>query len=80
MTEQERLSITKYDLYFESRLSRLEAVYESLGGEVKQIKDEMNYIKKDMNDIKKDMKTDFRWIITLMIMMLGVMAKGFHWV
>ena len=66
MTEQERLALTKYDLYFESRVSKLEVISEKL--------------REDISDIKREMKTDFRWIITLMIMMLGVMAKGFHWV
>jgi len=73
MTEQEKMSLTKYDLYFESRLSKLEAIQESLNDEVKQIK-------KDMAYMKSSMKSDFRWLVSLMLALLGVMAKGFNWI
>lgn len=65
-TEQERMIITKYDLLFESRLTKAETTTEILRSDIKEI------------------KTDLRWILGLMIsfstIMIGIMAKGFHWI
>lgn len=64
MTKEEIL-ITKYDLLFESRLSKVEVTMDNLNYNIKEI------------------KTDLRWMFGLMIMitgiLLGTMAKGFHW-
>lgn len=41
-------------------------------------------LREDMKDLKKDVKSDFRWLVGLMIAfgtgLLGVMAHGFHWI
>jgi hypothetical protein len=69
MTEQEQLLITKYDLLFESRLSKVEAT--------------MDYMYNHMTDSFKEIKYDIRWMFGIMIAFhigtLGLMAKGFHW-
>jgi len=65
MTPQEHITLTKYDLYYESRMTKMETISEELKDNVKEI------------------KTDLRWMLGLMLMfsgiMLGMMAKGFHW-
>ncbi len=69
MTEQEKLLITKYDLLFESRLAKTEAT--------------MDYMYAHMNDSFKEIKSDLRWMFGIMLgfgaILLGLMAKGFHW-
>lgn len=62
----DEITITKYDLLFESRLTKVETTMEILKSDSKEI------------------KTDLRWILGLMIsfstIIIGVMAKGFHWI
>jgi hypothetical protein len=64
-TEQEQIVITKYDLYYESRLTRMETIAEQLV------------------ETTKEIKSDLRWMFGIMIgfsgILLGLMAKGFHW-
>jgi hypothetical protein len=65
LTERERIVITKYDLLYEQRMTRIETAVEHLC--------------RDMREIK----IDLRWILGLIIgfsgIILGLMAKGFHW-
>lgn len=65
MTEAEKIAITKYDLYYESRMTKVESAVEELKEDTKEI------------------KSDLRWVLGLMIsfstIMIGIMAKGFHW-
>lgn len=67
MTKDEhvQLIITKYDLLFESRLSKTE---QSLD---------------DLRSTCQEIKSDLRWMLGIMLtfsgIMLGLMAKGFHW-
>ncbi len=65
MTDKEQMLITKYDLMYEARLVRVESSLE--------------YLLRDV----KDIKTDLRWMLGLMFtfstIILGLMAKGFHW-
>ena len=79
MTKNEQLAITKYDLLYEGRMTRVETALEGI---VKTM-DSMAY---DIREIRKDMKTDFRWILGMMVLMLGgfgslfgLMAHGFKW-
>jgi len=69
MTEHERLIITKYDLLFEQRMTRVETTLESLCDDVKEI--------------KKEIKTDFRWILGIMLGsnagLFAIIAHGFKW-
>lgn len=57
--------ITKYDLYFESRLTRTET--------------QCAHLIQLCSDIKTDMKWGFMIILGLFGMVFGLMAKGFHW-
>lgn len=76
MTEQEKLSITKYDLFYEQRMTRVETTLENLD--------------KYIREVSKDMKSDFRWILIIMLSgfgltwgmmagLFGLMAHGFKW-
>lgn len=69
----ENISITKYDLLFESRLTRVESAMENFSISVKILSDELR-------ETRKDMKADFRWMIAMMIGLVTIMAKGFHWI
>lgn len=69
MTDKEQMLITKYDLMYEARLTRVETVLEN--------------IDKNMTVNFKEIKSDMRWLFGMMITMSGIllsiMAKGFHW-
>ena len=73
MTDNEQLTITKYDLYYESRMTKMETIAESL-------KNSMEEIRGDMREIR----SDIRWMLGIMLgfagIMLSLMAKGFHWI
>jgi hypothetical protein len=66
LTKEEQIAITKYDLLYEQRMTRVEEA--------------VDHLEQDM----KEIKIDLRWIMGLMIafssIILGVMAKGFHWI
>ena len=76
-TKAEQASINKYDLLFESRLTRAETINEHL---VKDISE----IKTSLNSMRSEMKSDFRWMLTIigsgLISLLGLMAHGFKWI
>jgi uncharacterized membrane protein YjjP (DUF1212 family) len=69
MTDQERISITKYDLLYEQRMTRVETTLEGM--------------EKRMTDGFREMKTDFRWLVLIMLggfgSLFGLMAHGFKW-
>lgn len=69
MTEAENIAITKYDLLYEQRMTRVETALEGLSVDVKEI--------------KKEMKTDFRWLFGIILVsntgLFGLMAHGFKW-
>lgn len=76
MSHQEQLSINKYDLLFESRLSKVEATMDNLDKNI-------NRIDIHMREGFKDVKSEIRWMFGLMITSLtgifAFMAHGFHW-
>lgn len=69
MNEKEKLIVTKYDLLYEQRMTRVETVLESMD--------------KNMRDGFKEMKIDFRWIVLIMLggfgTLFGLIAHGFKW-
>jgi hypothetical protein len=69
MTDSEKISITKYDLLYEQRMTRVETTLENMD--------------KYIREVSKEMKTDFRWIVGIMIGGFGtlffLMAHGFKW-
>jgi hypothetical protein len=57
--------ITKYDLLFESRLTRVETTCEHLN--------------KTCDELKSDMRWLMRMFAGGFLLLAGLMAKGFHW-
>lgn len=76
MTDQEQLLITKYDLLFESRLSKVETHIDALNAH-------LGLMHNQTNDTCKEIKSDLRWMFGMFlgvsVMLCGLMAKGFHW-
>lgn len=72
LTKSEQAIITKYDLYFEGRLTKAETNIENLNKTVAKIEVDI-----------RDLRQDIRWVIGLMVsfsaIMIGMMARGFHW-
>jgi len=68
-TKEEQMIITKYDLLYEQRMTRVETTLEGM--------------EKRMIDGFREMKTDFRWLVLIMLGgfggLFGLMAHGFHW-
>ena len=69
MTNSELEKINKYDLLFESRLSKVET--------------SLDISIKNLTDTCKEIKHDLRWMFGIMLgfsgIILSLMAKGFHW-
>jgi len=69
MKVTDQMIITKYDLLFESRMTRVETALECLG--------------KDVAEMKKDMRSDFRWLLGIIVGgnagLFALMAHGFKW-
>jgi hypothetical protein len=76
MTETEKMIITKYDLLYEQRITKVETTLENLDKYIREAS-------KDMKETAKEMKTDFRWIVIIMLggfgTLFGLMAHGFKW-
>jgi hypothetical protein len=65
MTDAEKMAITKYDLYYESRMTKVESAIESLKTDIKQI--------------HTDLRLMLGAFATFGIGILGLMAHGFKW-
>lgn len=69
MNNAENISITKYDLLYEQRMTRVETTLESLI--------------KESNELKKDVRSDFRWLLGIILGgnagLFALMAHGFKW-
>jgi len=76
MTESEKISITKYDLLYEQRMTKVETTLENMD--------------KYIREVAKDMKSDFKWIVIIMLGgfgtllggmagLFGMIAHGFKW-
>ncbi len=62
----------------------MEARVAKLESDVEHIREDISDIKTDTREIKKNARTDFRLIFSAIIggalLLLGTMAKGFHWI
>lgn len=69
MNQADKLSITKYDLLYEQRMTMVETALEVLV--------------RDVGEMKKDMKSDFRWLLGIIVGgnagLFALMAHGFKW-
>lgn len=72
MTEAEKIAITKYDLYYESRMTKVESAILNIDKEFQRVNSDI-----------KEIKFDLRWMLGIWITINGVMfammAHGFHW-
>lgn len=76
-------------------LSQRVAVLEEIASSTKQvlaeIRIEMRELRSEMRDLRNEHRSDYRWLLGIMLgefvttiggfaAMLGVMAHGFHWI
>ena len=45
----------------------------------KEIKFDMTELRNDVKETRREMKNDFRWLLTIIAGLAGIMAHGFHW-
>lgn len=64
-TKEEQIVITKYDLYYESRMTKVETAIEHLS--------------QDVSEIKKDLRWLLGIVGTIGLIIIGIMAHGFKW-
>lgn len=71
LTEHEKQVITKYDLLYEQRMTRVETSIEHIEVTFTEIRQTI-----------RDIRTDIRWLngIIVTVVILTVMAKAFHWI
>ena len=83
MTKDEQIAITKYDLLYEQRMTRVETTLTNMDETLKDVKTEMRAM-------RSEFKTDFRWLAGIMLAgfgltlggfgaLFGLMAHGFKW-
>lgn len=65
MTEYEKMIITKYDLMYEQRMTKVECNIDGLG--------------KDIKEIKTDLRWLLGLMISFSTVIIGIIAKGFNW-
>ncbi len=84
MTKKPETNITNYPNSIDTRVALLEM-------SISHINETLLRIEQDSKDFRKDVKSDFRWIIGLIIGLssftiagfsgvLAVIAHGFHWI
>jgi len=66
MNEREKMLITKYDLLFESRLTKVETT--------------MSSMETDMREIRSDLRWMLGLLIGFSTTIVGIMAHGFKWI
>lgn len=64
-TKEEQIAITKYDLYYESRMTKVETAIEHLS--------------EDVREIKKDLRLLLGIVGGIGLLIVGIMARAFHW-
>lgn len=83
MTEQEQATINKYDLLFESRLSKTEEALGHLDKTIDRIDASIIRLDHTMQEGFKELRSDYKWMFRITLgftaVILCAMAKGFHW-
>lgn len=76
MTDAERMAITKYDLFYEQRMTKVETALEGL-------KEDMSDIKIEFRAMRSDFNADIKWMLGIVgsvgLILAGLMAHGFKW-
>ena len=82
-TEHEKMLITKYDLLFEGRLTKCETTMDKIEKRIDSFEKTMTEGFKEIRSDFKEVRSDFKWLFALMLgfsgILLGLMARGFHW-
>jgi hypothetical protein len=83
-TDQEKLLITKYDLLFESRLSKTEEALKHIDSTLSGLRNTVDRLDRTMQDGFRELRGDYKWLLGLMLTTTGatllIMAHGFHWI
>jgi len=76
MKDNTQMLITKYDLLYEQRMTRVETAIENIAKNLEGSN-------KRTEETLKELKTDFRWLALIMVggfgSLFGLMAHGFKW-
>lgn len=83
MNDRTQMLITKYDLLYEQRMTRVETAIENMAKN-------FEVSNRRMEEGFKELKTDFRWLVVIMLSgfgltwgmmagLFGMMAHGFKW-
>jgi hypothetical protein len=51
-----------------------------LESDVEYIKRDVAELKDQVKELRAEARTDFRWLLGLLLALAGMMAKGFHWI
>lgn len=83
MTEAEKNAITKYDLYYESRMTKVESAIEHINANIEKLENSIEKLEKNLTDGFREVHAELKWLLGLMIVfssvILAIMAHGFHW-
>lgn len=63
----------------EPRVAKLEAGVEYIQRDIADIKGDIKELRTDIKEARKESRQEFYVLISFMIGLLGVMAKGFGW-
>jgi uncharacterized coiled-coil protein SlyX len=88
MTNKEK--VISYPDTIETRVALLEAaivginqtlirIETKIDRQFDDLKSDIKDIRRELKDIRRDMASDFRWTLTIIAALGGIMAHGFHW-
>jgi hypothetical protein len=81
MTNKEK--IISYPDTIETRVALLEAAIVGINQTLIRMENKLDKqfdeLKSDIKEIRHEMKLDFRWTLTIIAALGGIMAHGFHW-
>lgn len=72
MTHDEEVKLNKYDLYFESRITKVET-------SIDNINQTMSRMELHLDKLDSKIDTNFKWLLGIIVGLVTIMAKGFHW-
>lgn len=68
----------------DKRFDSIDERFNKIDGELNEIKNKMEIefkdVRSEFKDLRKEIKSDFRWTLTFIVGLAGIMAHGFHWI
>jgi hypothetical protein len=61
------------------RLALLEQSITNINDTLVRFEKRFDNIDEQFKNIRSEMKSDFRWLLTIISALAGIMAHGFHW-